>query len=82
MTRELVWTGFMTVDGIIDSPGSESEGHPLGGWVVRTPFDPDAYSLKGEELQETSALVVGKRTRRVRSRVAWFSRPCVLQGPA
>lgn len=62
MTRELVWTGFMTVDGIIDSPGSESEGHPLGGWVVRTPFDPDAYSLKGEELQETSALMVGKRS--------------------
>jgi dihydrofolate reductase len=62
MTRELVWTGFMTVDGVIDSPGSEAEGHPSGGWVFRTPFDADSFSLKGEELDETTALLFGRRS--------------------
>lgn len=62
MTRELVWTGFMSVDGVVDSPGGTSEGHPGGGWVVRTEFLPEAFDLKGEELQETSALMFGRRS--------------------
>lgn len=62
MTRELVWTGFVTADGFVDSPGGKQEGHPLGGWVFRTPFDADAYSLKGEELADTSALLFGRRS--------------------
>lgn len=62
MTRELVWTGFLTLDGYVDSPGGPQEGHPLGGWVLRTPFDADAYSLKGEELADTSALLFGRRS--------------------
>lgn len=62
MTRELVWTGFMTLDGIADSPGGPEEGHPSGGWVLDTPFLPEAFSLKEEELAETSALVMGRRS--------------------
>ncbi len=62
MTRELVWTGFMSLDGIVDSPGGPSEGHPAGGWVFRTPFLPEAFALKGEELDETSALMFGRRS--------------------
>ncbi len=62
MAREIVWTGFMTADGIVDSPGDSSEGHPHGGWVLSTPFDPEAFSLKGEELAETSALLLGRRS--------------------
>jgi dihydrofolate reductase len=62
MTRELVWTGFVTLDGVIDSPGSETEGHPNGGCVFRTPFDADSFSLKGEELEETTALMFGRRS--------------------
>ncbi|OZC92915.1 deaminase [Rhodococcus sp. 15-1154-1] len=62
MARELVWTGFMSVDGVLDSPGGEEEGHPSGGWVVRTEFVPEAFSLKGEELQETTALMFGRRS--------------------
>jgi dihydrofolate reductase len=60
VSRELVWTGFVSVDGVIDSPGSEVEGHRHGGWVFRTPFVPEAYSLKGEELAETTALMFGR----------------------
>jgi len=62
MTRELVYTGFITVDGIVDSPGGTAEGHPHGGWVMRTPFDADAYSLKGDELSDTTALLFGRRS--------------------
>ncbi|WP_029153346.1 dihydrofolate reductase family protein [Microbacterium gubbeenense] len=62
MTRELVYTGFITVDGIVDSPGGATEGHPHGGWVMHTPFDADAYSLKGDELADTTALLFGRRS--------------------
>ncbi|MGH8876933.1 MAG: dihydrofolate reductase family protein, partial [Stackebrandtia sp.] len=32
--RELVYTGFMSLDGVLDSPGGEREGHRSGGWVA------------------------------------------------
>jgi dihydrofolate reductase len=62
MTRQLVWTGFVTVDGVMDSPGGAEEGHPNGGWVFRTPFEEDAFALKGEELADTGALLLGRRS--------------------
>ncbi|GAA1430433.1 dihydrofolate reductase family protein [Microlunatus lacustris] len=62
MSRELVWTGFMTVDGKVDSPGGTVEGHPGGGWVLDTEFLPEAFSLKEEELADTSALMFGGRS--------------------
>ena len=62
MSRELVWTGFVSADGIADSPGGESEGHRNGGWVFKTPFVAEAYSLKGEELADTTALMFGRRS--------------------
>jgi hypothetical protein len=42
MSRELVWTGFMTLDGVVDSPGGSVEGHPQGGWVLQHGFDPES----------------------------------------
>ncbi len=62
MTRELVYTCFMTVDGVVDSPGTKAEGHRSGGWVLETEFVPEAYSLKAEELTETTALMFGRRS--------------------
>ncbi|WP_319803462.1 dihydrofolate reductase family protein [Planctomonas psychrotolerans] len=62
MPRELVWTGFVSVDGVMDSPGGRVEGHPAGGWVFRTPFVPEAFSLKEEELDDTTALLFGRRS--------------------
>lgn len=62
MTRELVYTGFMSLDGVADSPGGKSEGHRSGGWVMETEFVPEAYSLKGEELADTTALLFGRRS--------------------
>jgi dihydrofolate reductase len=62
LTRELVYTGFMSVDGVVDSPGGKVEGHRSGGWVLDTEFVPEAYSLKAEELAETTALMFGRRS--------------------
>ena len=52
MARELVYTGFMSLDGVVDSPGGTAEGHRSGGWVRETEFVPEAFALKGEELAE------------------------------
>ncbi|WP_430784208.1 dihydrofolate reductase family protein [Actinoplanes sp. G11-F43] len=59
--RNLVWTGFMSLDGVVDSPGGTEEGHRGGGWVFKDlEFVPEAWSLKGEELADTSALMFGR----------------------
>ena len=62
MGRELVYTGFMSLDGVVDSPGGTVEGHRSGGWVRETEFVPEAFALKGEELAETTALMFGRRS--------------------
>ncbi|GAB4587837.1 dihydrofolate reductase family protein [Nocardia sp. IFM 10818] len=62
MTRELVYTGFMSLDGVVDSPGGKEEGHRSGGWVMDTEFVPEAYSLKSDELADTTALMFGRRS--------------------
>lgn len=62
--RELVYTGFMSLDGVVDSPGGgPGEEHRSGGWVVKdVEFLPEAFALKGEELEETTALMFGRRS--------------------
>ena len=62
--RDLVYTGFMSLDGIVDSPGGgPGEEHRSGGWVARDiEFLPEAFSLKGEELADTTALMFGRRS--------------------
>ena len=62
MARELVYTGFMSLDGVVDSPGGTAEGHRGGGWVMDTEFVPEAFALKGEELDDTTALMFGRRS--------------------
>ena len=62
VTRELIYTGFMSLDGVVDSPGGTVEGHRSGGWVMDTEFVPEAFALKGEELGETTALLFGRRS--------------------
>ncbi|GIE30512.1 deaminase reductase [Actinoplanes italicus] len=61
--RDLVYTGFMSLDGVVDSPGGPQEGHRSGGWVFKDlEFVPEAWSLKGEELADTTALMFGRRS--------------------
>ena len=61
--RNLIYTGFLSLDGVVDSPGGTEEGHRSGGWVVNDlEFVPEAWSLKGEELADTTALMFGRRS--------------------
>lgn len=62
--RDLVYTGFMSLDGVLDSPGGgPGEEHRSGGWVLKD-IDvlPEVFSLKGEELRDTTALLFGRRS--------------------
>ncbi|SCF22419.1 dihydrofolate reductase family protein [Micromonospora mirobrigensis] len=62
--RDLVYTGFMSLDGVVDSPGGgPGEEHRCGGWVFKDlDFVPEAWSIKGEELADTTALMFGRRS--------------------
>src|SRR4029453_8207018 len=62
--RDLVYTGFMSLDGVVDSPGGgPGEEHRSGGWGFKDlEFVPEAWSLKGEELADTTALMFGRRS--------------------
>jgi hypothetical protein len=62
--RTLVHTGFMSLDGVVDSPGGgPGEEHRSGGWVFKDlEFVPEAWSLKGDELAGTTALMFGRRS--------------------
>ena len=57
--RTLIVTEFMTLDGIVDSPGGGD--HPRAGWTF-TEVKPEqaAYDLKGREQEEAGALLVGR----------------------
>ncbi|MBO3751191.1 dihydrofolate reductase family protein [Streptosporangiaceae bacterium NEAU-GS5] len=62
--RELVYTAFVSLDGVVESPGGgPGEEHRSAGWVVNDiEFLPEAFSLKGEELADTTALMFGRRS--------------------
>lgn len=58
--RSLVVTEFMSLDGVVDSPGGES-GFPHTGWTFRDVApEPAAYELKAREQEEAGALLVGR----------------------
>jgi dihydrofolate reductase len=57
--RPLIVTEFMSLDGVIDSPGGGD--HPHAGWTFQDiEFDEAAYEIKGREQEEASALLLGR----------------------
>lgn len=61
--RTLIYTAFVSLDGVVDSPGggTRSETHRSGGWTFKDiEFLPEAYELKGRENEEASALMFGR----------------------
>ena len=58
--RQIVVTEFISLDGIVDSPGGES-GYEHSGWTYRD-VRPEmaAYELKGREQEQAGALLVGR----------------------
>jgi dihydrofolate reductase len=59
--RTLYVAEFISLDGVIDSPGGEA-GYPHAGWTFDIDMDEDVYTYKGEELAEAEALLLGRLT--------------------
>lgn len=63
--RSLIYTAFVSLDGVVDSPGGGSpiEAHRSAGWTFKDiHFLPEAYELKGREQDEAGALMLGRRS--------------------
>ncbi|MBT9255316.1 dihydrofolate reductase family protein [Phycicoccus sp. MAQZ13P-2] len=59
--RQLVVSTFVSLDGVMDSPGGGT--HPRAGWTFKeVPFDEAAYEIKGREQEESEALLMGRST--------------------
>ena len=60
--RQLIVTEFISLDGVVDSPGGD-DGFRHAGWTYKD-IEPDmaAYEIKGREQQEASALLLGRRS--------------------
>ena len=59
--RPIVITTFISLDGVMDSPGGGDYVH--GGWTFKdVPFDEAAYEIKGREMGEATALMFGRQS--------------------
>jgi len=57
--RTLIVTEFISLDGVVDSPGGGE--HPAAGWTFKEiEFVPDAYEIKGREQAEATAMLMGR----------------------
>ncbi|WP_327634628.1 dihydrofolate reductase family protein [Kribbella sp. NBC_00482] len=58
--RSLITTAFISLDGVVDSPGGEV-GYRNTGWTFKDiAFDEAAYALKGEEQDQATAMLLGR----------------------
>ncbi len=57
----IVVSQFVTVDGVIEDPGG-SEGFERGGWAFQFDRGEDGNQFKLDELMESSALLLGRKT--------------------
>ncbi|QZY29093.1 dihydrofolate reductase family protein [Nocardioides coralli] len=59
--RTLIATHFVSLDGVVDSPGGGD--HPHAGWTFRD-VEPlmEAYEMKGQEQETAGALLVGRES--------------------
>lgn len=60
--RTLISTAFMSLDGVVEDPGGQSD-YRNGGWTFKSvEFVPEAYALKGSEQQESTAILMGRKS--------------------
>ena len=60
--RTLIYTAFVSLDGVVDSPGGGgTESHRSGGWTFKDlEFVEEAYEIKAREQEEATALMMGR----------------------
>ncbi len=59
--RKLIVSEFVTLDGVMEDPGG-AEGFDRGGWAFRFERGPDGDKFKLDEVLESDALLLGRRT--------------------
>jgi len=63
MTRRIVVTEFVTLDGVMEDPGgAEKEQNGFGGWAFTFDRGQAGDRFKFDELMEADALLLGRRT--------------------
>lgn len=60
--RNLIYTAFVSLDGVVDSPGGGGmESHRSAGWTFQDlDFVEEAYEIKGREQEEATAMMLGR----------------------
>ncbi len=60
--RTLIYSAFVSLDGVVDSPGGgAAETHRSGGWTFKDlEFVEEAYEIKGREQEEAAAMMMGR----------------------
>jgi dihydrofolate reductase len=58
--RKIIVVEFVSLDGVMEDPGG-AEGYKHGGWTFKYP-DEKGYELKGQELWDVEALLLGRTT--------------------
>jgi dihydrofolate reductase len=57
--RPIIVTEFISLDGVVDSPGGGD--HPHAGWTFKdVEMDEAAYEIKGREQNEAGAMLIGR----------------------
>ena len=60
MSRLLITTAFVSLDGVVEAPGGEP-GHRSSGWTFKDiAEDPESYEMKGTEQDEATAMLLGR----------------------
>ncbi len=60
--RTLIYTAFVSIDGVVEGPGPEPQ-YANSGWTFQDiEFLPEVYELKGREQEEAGALMLGRKS--------------------
>ncbi|MGW6305183.1 dihydrofolate reductase family protein [Streptomyces niveus] len=60
--RTLISTAFVSLDGVVQDPGGQTD-YRNGGWTFKNvDFVPEAYALKGSEQSESTAVLMGRKS--------------------
>ncbi|MFE6776339.1 dihydrofolate reductase family protein [Streptomyces sp. NPDC057702] len=58
--RTLISTAFVSLDGVMEAPGGESD-YRNAGWTFKdVEFLPEAFEIKGREQEEATAMLFGR----------------------
>jgi dihydrofolate reductase len=58
--RTLIYTAFVSLDGVVEAPGGEPNYRNTGWTFQDIEFVPEAYEIKGREQTEAAAMMLGR----------------------